>query len=129
MLKLLISGLILLLIPTIVYAPVYKNKRLYVRITAYSPKQYRESSINHKGKLVRNEVGVAIPKGLLPDGTKIRLPNGEIRKVDDRIPRKSYRKFKGKHIDVRYFQSVTKRGIKKQLYKKDMGWNYVEILD
>lgn len=128
-----IITLILCLIGSgVAQAPTSTYKRVKVRLTAYSPKQPRESNKNHRGQSVKDEDGVAVPKGLLPDGTIIRLPNGEYREVDDRIPRKSARKFDYRVVDVRYYQSINSkpktRAVNKELAREfDMGWGYIEV--
>jgi len=104
----------------------------WVRITAYSPKQPREGYKNHKGKIVKNERGIAVPKGFLTDGTRVILPNGEIRIVDDRIPLKSSKKFNHQTVDVRYYYSIKSksktRAVNRELRKKfDLGYGYIRI--
>ena len=127
---------ILLGIPAIVYAPGRESTRLYVRITAYSCKQYKESSLVATGKSARNEKGCAVSRHLkkkygIKYGDRIRFSDtGEVRIVDDVMSRWAEKKFKGMLVDRRYYQSLnSKQNIKKQLYRKDCGWDYIEVLD
>lgn len=122
--KLIFIFIFIFLLNLEVKAPCWRIERMYVRLTAYSPKQRFEKSVNHKNKSIRNENGVAVPKGLIPDGTVVRLPNGDFRVVDDRVPRNV--------VDVRYYQSIKSkpktRAVYKELCKKfGMGKDYIEV--
>jgi 3D (Asp-Asp-Asp) domain-containing protein len=102
-----------------------KTTKYYLRITAYSPKEIGESKRGSRNNCIRNERGVALSRDLgIPYGTRVILPNGELRVVDDT----THRRIK-KTCDVRYYQSVSKRGIKKQLRELDMGWDYIEVVN
>ena len=124
--KHLILSLILLGICSQAYAPDYRYVRVKVRITAYSPFERGEMSINHKGQSIRNEEGFATRHPLIPDGTWIQLPNGEWRVKDDKTARKY-----SNRIDVRYFDSITAKpktkAVRKQLRKLDMGYGVILI--
>ena len=133
MLKLLISGLMLMAIPSMVYAPTHKKKSYYLqaRITAYN---LDETDINHKGKRIFNSFGCAVPSNTLPDGALVEVIGTDIKRIaDDRIPRSSVNKHKsrakkrGKKLDVvidlRYHNIKTNRG----LCKKDLGYRLVRI--
>lgn len=116
-------------------APGWRIERLYVRLTAYSPKQPREGHHNRYGEDVRNEKGIAVPDALdIPYGTLIRLPNGNVRVVDDTYPTRTARKkFKNMVMDVRYYQSIKSKPKTKAVNKEicrhfDKGWGYVEVL-
>lgn len=131
MIKPLIIGLLLFMGIGLAEAPIRETYTLRVRLTAYSPKQPRETSINHRGKSIKNEDGIAVPKGLLPDGTVIKLPDGSYRTVDDRIPYKSAKKFGCMVIDVRYYQTITAKpktkSVNKQLRELDMGRDEIAV--
>ncbi len=127
------SLFVILLRALIVDAPTMPYYYIRVRITAYSQKQPYESSKTSLGKTSKNEIGAAVPKGFLPYGTKIVLPNGQRRIVDDRVPQKSVRTHKTKCVvDARYFESVKSksktRAVNKELRKKfDMGWGTIKV--
>ncbi|MDI6788803.1 MAG: hypothetical protein QME51_10570, partial [Planctomycetota bacterium] len=109
------------------YAPsAYQYQTLRVRLSAYSPKERGELSVNHKGKKIKNEIGFATRRPDIPDGTWIMLPNGEWKVKDDKTSRKY-----GNRIDVRYYESITARpktrAVKRQLNKLDMGWDYIIV--
>lgn len=124
--KLLITLILTFGLNSVAQAPCFRITKLYVRITAYSPKEIGEKSINHKGKSIKDERGIAVPKGFIPDNTMVRLPNGQTRIVNDRMPKK------GNKIDVRYFQTLKSksktRAVSKELCKLDMGKDWIEIL-
>lgn len=109
-------------------APITHSVIYRCRITAYSPKERGESQLGNHNNNIRNEIGVALSRDLLihiPVGSKIRLPNGEIRVVDDTTHRRIKRT-----CDIRYYQSVSKqrKTLRKQLYVRDLGYSYIEVL-
>lgn len=111
--------------------PAPKYYTIKVRLTAYSSLQPREGNKNAMGKCARNEKGVAVARGLLPLGTRIQLPNGQIRIVDDHTSKWAARKFKGMLVDVRYFESIKSkpesRAVNKELRKYDKGWGEIKV--
>ena len=128
---LLMVGMLVLCIP--VYAPEipYESEvwvKMTARVTNYSPLQRGEMKINHKGRNIRNERGVAVAKNTLPDGTQVLIPNIGSRIVDDRIPKRSVKKLMKRYphvdivIDARWYVSLNRnKSIIKQLYKRDKG--------
>ena len=129
--RLIISFLFLILMTGIVEAPCLPYYYIKVRLTCYSVKQPKEGNRTSLNKCAKNERGVAVPKGFLSYGTKIILPDGDERKVDDRIPNKSARKFNYKVVDIRFYETITARPktklVNKQLRKLDMGWDYIKV--
>ncbi len=101
-----------------------EGKKFYVRLTAYSPKEPGESSIGSRNNCIKNENGVAISRDMgIPFSSLVRLPDGKVKRVDDTTNKRLHRR-----VDVRYYQSVSRKGIKRQLQSKDMGRNYIEII-
>jgi hypothetical protein len=129
--KVLLSAVLLFTLISIAEAPTMPYYFIRVRLTTYSAKQPKETSVTSLGKCAKNENGVAVPKGFLPYGTKIILPNGNARKVDDRVPNKSARKFNYKVVDTRYYETITARPkskqVNKQLRKLDMGYGFIKV--
>ena len=126
-----LGGVLTVQAPTGHYEPVksapIKKRILRVRITAYSPKEPRESKIGMRNNRITNEKGCAVSRDLLkiiPYGSKIRLEDGSIKIVDDTTNRRLK-----KTVDIRYYGSLNKnKSIKKQLQKLDGGWGEIEIL-
>jgi len=139
--KWLISGLILFLMAGTIKAPTHsivgwKTDRVLhnYRITAYSSKQPREGNKTATNKCAKNEIGFATPRnGSIKLGEYVRLPNNEIRIADDKTSKWASRKFKGRLIDVRYYQSIKSKpetkSVTKELCRRfDMGRDDIEIV-
>lgn len=127
----LLTAIAVFLLQSVAECPTMPYYYMKVRLTCYSPKQPRESSKTALGTCAKNEYGVAVPKGFLPFGTKIVLPNGDDRIVDDRTSRWAGKKFGGKLVDIRYYTTIKSkpksRSVKKELRKLDMGYGIIRV--
>lgn len=114
------------------YEPLYTIK--HCRLTAASAKQIGESSKNAWGQSIKNEDYVAVRPGFLPRHTIVRLPNGEVRKVNDHVPRKAQRILGTRRIiDIYYYESIDSRpktkAVTRELCREfDQGWDDIEVL-
>lgn len=121
--------IMLLSVTSYAIAPTYESTGYWVtaRVTCYSPLQKNERKVSHRNKSIRNENGIAVPTGTLPDGTRLWIPFEGWRVVDDRQPQRSARKLMRRYnvditIDVRYYQSLNRnKPINRQLRKLDKG--------
>lgn len=120
-------------------APVkpVESIRLKVRITAYSPKQIAEGNKNAIGKCAKNEDGVSVSRYLrqkydIDNGDTIVFSDGDRRIVDDKPARWAERKFKGKLVDRRFYESIKSkpetRAVNKELRKFDLAWDWITII-
>ena len=107
---------------------------IYARLTAYSPKSPKDGNRNHRGKLVKNETGCAIPWDMintynLKDGDQLEIEGVGIRTIDDRVPKRAAKKFDYMVVDLRYYHSIRSkpetRAVDRELrrrFDKDYGW-------
>ena len=126
----------LLIYGSMAHAPQYKAIKVihHVRILAGSAKQPHEPSKNAWGQSIKNEDYIATLKGWLPRGTIVRLPNGEVRVMNDHVNRKAEKRIGTRRIvEVYYYESVKSRpktrAVNRELRRDyDQGWDDIEIL-
>lgn len=135
--KVLLTVLVLLLASPVLAPELGSDVKMVVnrvRFTAASAKQRGESNKNAWGQSIKNERYVAVRPGFLPRYTIVRLPNGEIRDVNDHIPKRAERIIGTKKIiDVYYYESVKSKSKTKAVSKElrckfDQGWDSLEII-
>ena len=134
--KILLALLIVFILPLMAYAPA-PDVRIKVRITAYSPKQPHEGNKNALGRCAKNEDGVSVSRYLrkhynIRNGDTLMFSDGSTRIVDDKPARWAERKFGGKLVDRRFYESIKSRPetrkVNRELMKFDLGWDWITVV-
>lgn len=132
--KLIVVLVFIFCMVTVAECPTTDFYCVLARVTTYSIYERGEKKVNHRGKKLTNNNGVAVPSNTLRDGTQIFIEGVGMRVVDDRLPKRSVRKHEriAKKIGINLDICVDLRYnnlTRKQLRKKDLGYKEIRVYE